>query len=266
MKELSLQELKAIELGILKKFHSFCQENHIRYFLAQGTLLGAIRHKGFIPGDDDVDVIVPRKDYDRLIALFRDDERYRLYAFERNPDYRFPFAKLCDAATCKVETNYNNGVELGVDIDIFPLDFWDPEKTGSEIRRIQRNLFFLDLTKLRRPNSINPIKRAVKGLAMLLCKPIGSRFFIRRIIETAAKKESKPNACLGCKVWCLYGKRDVHPAEVFAETIDVAFEGALFPAPAGYDAYLRNLYGDYMTEPPEKERKTHHSFQAYRRF
>ena len=99
MKELSLQEIKQVELEILKEFNSFCEENNIRYFLAFGTLLGAIRYKGFIPWDDDVDVLVPRDDYNRLLKQFQNNEKYCLYAFERDKKYSFPFAKLCDMKT-----------------------------------------------------------------------------------------------------------------------------------------------------------------------
>ena len=83
MKELSLQEIKQIELQILKRLKFFCDENNIRYFLCNGTLLGAIKYEGFIPWDDDIDVFVPRKDYDRLIRSFEDDNKYHLFAFEK---------------------------------------------------------------------------------------------------------------------------------------------------------------------------------------
>ena len=87
MKELTLQELKEIEFDLLKVFDTFCRENNIRYFLAYGTLLGAVRYKKFIPWDDDVDLLIPREDYNRMISLFRDDDRYRLFAFEKDETY-----------------------------------------------------------------------------------------------------------------------------------------------------------------------------------
>jgi len=164
MKELTLQELKDIEFDILKMFDAFCKENNIRYFFAYGTLLGAIRYKGFIPWDDDVDVLVPREDYDRLLKLFTDSEQYRLYAYEREPKYRYPFAKLCDMTTRKDEGGYENGVELGVDIDIFPLDAWDNdlEKAKKEAKTIGRNMAYLGYTKLKKPDSRTPVKRFVR--------------------------------------------------------------------------------------------------------
>ena len=104
MKELTLQELKRIEFEILEKFDAFCKENNIRYFLAFGTLLGAIRYKKFIPWDDDIDILVPREDYDKMLRIFKDDERYRPLSFEKNSDFLF-LAKLCDMTTRKEETS-----------------------------------------------------------------------------------------------------------------------------------------------------------------
>ena len=266
MKELSLQELKEIELEILKVFHAFCKENNIRYFLSHGTLLGAIRYKKFIPWDDDVDVLVPREDYDRLIRLFQDGERYRLFAFEKDQNYRYPFAKICDMTTRKVEPHYNNGVELGVDMDIFPLDIWDNdlEKAKQEVNKVRKYMFQLGLTKLRKPDSRNPVKRLVKGVLMGCCKILGSRYYLQKIIGLATRHKGKPGVYLGNRAWCVYGERDIMPAEIFTNTVDVEFEGEMFPAPADYDAYLTCLYGDYLPEPPIEKQKTHHSFKAYK--
>lgn len=265
MKELSLQEIKQIELDILKVFHSFCVENNIRYFISHGTLLGAIRYKGFIPWDDDLDVLVPREDYDRLLTLFQDNERYQLVAFEKNKDYAFPYAKLCDMTTRKVESGYNNGMELGLDIDVFPLDHWDDdlEKAKLEVKHQKRNMFRLGLTKLHKPDSINPAKRFVKGIVMTLCKLRGSVYYLEKIIQGANKPEQKGSRYMGGKAWNVYGERDILPAEVFAEAIELEFEGEKFFAPIGYDAFLTSLYGDYLPEPPVEKRKTHHSFKAY---
>lgn len=266
MKELSLQEIKQIELEILKEFHSFCVENNIRYFISHGTLLGAIRYKGFIPWDDDLDVLVPREDYDRLLTLFRDSDQYRLCAFEKNRDYLYPYAKLCDMSTRKVEGGYNNGMELGLDIDVFPLDHWDDdlEKAKLESKRQNRNMFHLYLTKLRKPDSLHPAKRFVKGIVMALCKLRGSAYYVEKIIQGADKPEQKGSRYMGGKAWNVYGERDILPAEVFAEAIELEFEGEKFFAPVGYDAFLTSLYGDYLPEPPVEKRKTHHSFKAYR--
>lgn len=266
MKELTLQELKEIEFALLKKFQAFCEENNIKYYFSHGTLLGAIRYKHFIPWDDDVDLLIPRADYDRLISLYQDDERYRLFAFEKDPKFRYPFAKFCDMTTRKVENGYDNGVELGVDIDIFPLDAWDDDlaKAKKEARYIAKNMSRLGFTKLKKPDSRNPIKRFVKGIVMAWCKMFGSAYYIRKILAASHKEGQTGKNYVGCKAWCVYGAKGIIPAEAFAETVYVEFEGEMFPAPKGYDTYLTCLYGDYLPEPPKEKQKTHHVFKAYR--
>lgn len=267
MKELTLQEIQKVEIDLLKFFHAFCVENNIRYFISHGTLLGAVRYKHFIPWDDDLDVLVPREDYNRLLKLFQDDERYRLFSYERVPSYRYPYAKLCDMTTQKVEIGYDNGVELGLDIDVFPLDAWDDDLDAAkrEVRKQKRNIFFLGLTKLEKPDSLNPVKRFVKGLVIGVCKLRGSAYYIKKIMKEAYKPEQQGSRYMGGKSWCIYGERDIMPAEVFAGTIELEFEGQMFFAPVGYDIFLTSLYGNYLPEPPVEKRKTHHNFKAYRK-
>ncbi|MBR6559013.1 MAG: LicD family protein [Clostridia bacterium] len=265
MKELNLQEIKEVEFNILKVFDAFCKENNIKYYLAHGTLLGAIRYKKFIPWDDDIDVLIPREDYNRLVATFKDDDRYKLFAYEKNPDFRFPFGKLCDMTTKKVEPA-DNGVELGLDIDLFPLDVWDDdlEKAKKEARKIKKNMGHLALSKLEKSQDQSPLKRAIKTLLIRLCKMKGSGHYIEKIQKASYRKDVKEKKYIGCKAWCVYGEKGIIPARAFAETMEIEFEGEMFPAPAGYDEYLTCLFGDYLPEPPEEKRKTHHVFTAYK--
>ena len=267
MKELSLAEIKEAELGLLRRLHGFCREHGIRYFLSHGTLLGAVKYRGFILWDDDVDVCLLREDYDRLLKLFPDDGRYRLFAHEKDPAYRYPYAKLCDMTTRKLEPGYDNGVELGVDIDIFPLDHWedDLEKAKGEVRRLRRLAFCLGLSKRTEADSRNPIKRVVKEVLRGWCHLRGSGYYIRKIGEYANRPELRGSRYLGCKVWCLYGEGEIIPAEAFADSVELEFEGMTFPAPVGYEAFLTGLYGDYRQEPPPEKRRSHHCFMAYRR-
>lgn len=267
MKELSLDELKEIELETLKMFRAFCAEHNIRYFLAFGTLLGAIRYKKFIPWDDDVDLLIPREDYDRLLTLFQDNEKYRLYSFEKNQDYHFPFAKLCDMTTRKVETDYPNAkVELGVEIDLFPLDHFDNdlEVAKREARRIRKRMCYLGYTKVDKLRTKNPLKFAVWSLILAYHKLLGAGHYIKKIIKECRKEEQQGSAYMGAKVWCIWGERGIIPAEVFSEVIEIEFEGEKFFAPKDYDTYLTCMYGDYLPEPPPEKRKSHHTFKAYR--
>lgn len=258
--------MKAIELDILKEFHSFCVEHQIHYFISHGTLLGAIRYKGFIPWDDDVDVLVPREDYEKLLSVYPDNIRYHLIAHEKNKDYLYPFAKLYDTSTHKVENNLDNGIDHGLAIDIFPLDHWDDdlEKAKQESKRQRKNMFRLGLSKLQKPDSRHPAKRFVKGILMIPCKLRGSAYYVEKLIQGAHKPDQTGSRYMGGKAWNVYGERDILPAEVFEEAIELEFEGERFFAPIGYDAFLTSLYGDYLPEPPVEKRKTHHSFKAYR--
>ncbi len=266
MKELTLQELKDIEFNLLKIFHAFCKQHNIRYFLSNGTLLGAVRYKKFIPWDDDVDVLVPREGYDRLIQLFQDSDRYRLFAFEKNKKYGYPFAKLCDMTTRKEEFNTDNGMELGVDIDIFPMDYWDDdlEEARKEAARISKLMSRLSLSKRSKSTVVHPVKRLYQNALIVSAKLLGSKYFIGKIQKEACKPAQQGSRYIGAKSWCVYGARDIIPAEAFREAVDIEFEGELFPAPVGYDAYLTCLYGDYLPEPPKEKQKTHHLFKAYR--
>lgn len=266
MRELTLQELKDIEFNLLKRFHSFCEEHNIRYYFAYGTLLGAIRYKGFIPWDDDIDVLVPREDYERLLTLFQDSERYRLFSPERNKRFYHPFAKLCDMTTRKEEFNAQNGVEVGVDIDIFPLDYWDDDldKAKKEAARISKYMSWLNLAKRSRSTIQNPVKRLYQNTMIVWAKLMGCAHYIKKIQKATYKKEQIGSRYIGSKSWCVYGSRGIIPSEAFSEVIQIEFEGELFSAPVGYDTYLTCLYGDYLPEPPKEKQKTHHNFKAYR--
>lgn len=261
-RELTLEQLRRRELALLGRFKTFCEDNQISWCLCNGTLLGAVKYGGFIPWDDDIDVLVPRGDYHRLVKLWRDSDQARLLCPEREGRYRFPFAKLCDMTTVKEEENLDNGVEMGVCIDIFPLDAWgpDPEKQAD---RMGRYIRWLNFWKCRRAMSWNPVKRWVKN-QLLIFKAPACGALVRAMMKLARQNygEASPEK-LGCVVWCVYGRREILPVEVFARFVPVVFEGETYPAPAGYDVYLRSLYGDYEQDPPPERQVSHHRFRAW---
>lgn len=268
MKELTLDELKIIEFDILKHFDAFCKEHNIRYYLAYGTLLGAIRYKKFIPWDDDVDVLVPREDYERLLKIYEDNAQYKLYAFEKDGKFHCPYAKLCDLSTRKVMPKYRNSdVIPGVEIDIFPLDCWnsDYEKAQKEAQSISRDILLLEASQLTE----SPIKKGMKAVLWKLVSVYArirtDKHFNKKIVKKSKTNKQDNPSFVGSKSWCIYGKRGIIPAEAFADVTYVEFEGEMFPAPVGYDTYLTCLYGDYLPEPPVEKRKSNHHFKAYRR-
>lgn len=258
--EMSLQEIKNTAFEILKSFKTFCEENNIKYYLSNGTLLGAVKYKGFIPWDDDIDVFVPREDYDRLITIYEDSQRYKLYSSERVEKYKFPFAKLCDMSTKKIEDNIDNGVDLGIEIDIFPLDNCTSHILKPRIiNKLKRYQIACLLSKMQSTKG----KTWYKRLIINYCKHKGYKHYADKLYCMVNKEKILGNTHKGCIVWPVYGEREIISAEFFSNTVELEFEGEKFPAPVGYDIYLRSLYGDYKKDPPIEKQKTHHFFKAY---
>lgn len=264
MKELSLEEIKKTELDILIHFREFCKANNISFFLSNGTLLGAVKYRGFIPWDDDIDVLVPRDDYERLVKLYTDSDKYKLFSPQRTEKFGYPFAKLSDMTTRKKESDIDNGISMGVDIDIFPIDAWDDdfEVAKKEVKKVSFCMMLLFYSKSRSLYSKNFFKKLIEFLLLYVCRVLGNKFFIKKIDRIAISHNTK-NKFSGCKSWPVYGEREIIPAEAFSKAVDVTFEGESFPAPIGYDIYLRSLYGNYHQDPPKEAQKTHHSFEAF---
>ena len=262
---LSIEEIKKIEIEILKHFKEFCEKEKIQFFLSNGTLLGAIKYGGFIPWDDDIDVFVPREDYERLIRCYKDSEKYCLYSIERNSNFYYPFAKLCDRKTIKEEMNIDNGTVLGVDIDIFPLDSWTDNYNDAkkQVKSLLKKIRKLNFAKLKFNHGKSLLRTCVKTILIIHARGIGANRLIARIQRTV-KLNMKSSKYCGCVVWPIYGEREIIPKEVFDGIIEVEFEGEKFPAPIGYDIYLRSLYGNYVNDPPIEKQKTHHIFTVYR--
>lgn len=259
---LELKELQQIEFEMLNHIKTYCEDNGYRFFLSNGTLLGAIKYNGFIPWDDDIDIFIPREDYDRLLNQYQDTEKYKLFSPERVKKYNFPYAKLCNMETRRIEENNNNGVNLGVDIDIFPLDKWE-EKSNQQVKEQMMLMVMLRLAKNISITSRTLMKTMIKKVGSVLCKTIGIEFFINRLQKNAIKNKGDATYS-GCVVWPVYGEREMIPSDVFSDVIEVEFEGEKFPAPIGYDIYLRSLYGNYKADPPIDKQKSHHVFVAYK--
>lgn len=267
-KRIGLAELKALEFELLSFLADLCEEHELRYYLAYGTLLGAVRHGGFIPWDDDIDVVMPRADYLQLISIIEqgDFKNIRILSLQNEVDYCYPFAKLIDTRTVLIE-NYNQieKVPLGVNIDIFPLE-------GLPDHRFQSNLLYLKLIMLRKmrdlsnqklpPNGRNGLIRLLKIIPALLLKMAGCKRIIWKMDQLAGKLDFDSSQYVGSTVWA-NGTKEWMPRAYFCRAKQLAFEGRLFPAPTDYDGYLREIYGDYMQLPPEEERVSIHRMEAF---
>lgn len=264
MKEITAEELKEIQMSLLDYFDEFCNKNRLKYTLACGTLLGAVRHKGYIPWDDDIDVYMERDDYDKLLSLYNNNENshIKLMSIENNPSYSFLFAKLVDDRTSLIE-DYNI-MPIGVNIDIFPLDSIE-HQTVSE-NKINKRLSMLKAMWLVKVHHVSKRMSIVKNGALIIAKlftfPFSMRYLAQKINELAKSNNSSNHKYMfELSMNSTYKKG--FKRESFGKTIDIEFEGKYYKAMSGYDEYLTASFGDYMQLPPVEDRVTHHFFKAY---
>lgn len=263
MREITSQrELCEIEIGILEEIHSFCVRESIRYFLWGGSLLGAIRHNGFIPWDDDIDIAMPREDYERFIASF-DSKNFGVYSCDNNRKYPFPFAKVFDKRTRKIEHIFvRKGFEIGIDVDIFPIDFYVP-LSPKELKKRARVIRRRDLAIMPFVLNFSPKQLVKNGLFLInrLFGIDGNRY--SRLLNCSAVFSSEDS-----KGFLLYADSNCQmPLPIKKDWVENLvlhdFEGRRFFVPKDYNGLLSLLYGDYMSLPPKEKQVTHHSFRAY---
>lgn len=260
MKQLTSEEVKKIQLEVLHEFHDFCIKNGLKYSLCAGTLLGAIRHKGYIPWDDDIDVMMPRNDYNKLLDIYKSDKT-TLYHYAKNRSYMLSFAKICNNKTI-VEEDVVYQSDFGVDIDIFPLDFF-PDSLEESLKWSRKLGFLKDIRDLKNVKlSTFPSfkKKVILFMLHVLASPLPMRCLVKKVDLLAQKYSDKTDGYIGNMT---NGYRMKERVPIAKGLIDVEFEGRQYKAVDNYDIYLRSLFGDYMQLPPEEKRVSHHGFKAY---
>lgn len=256
MDYLTHEELHAALFDLLCSFDDFARKNDIRYSLIGGTLLGAIRHKGFIPWDDDIDVGIPRPDFDRLIDIARNTQgRYRVVG-PMDDVLPYPFAKYCDTTIRCQERQLSGSIEEYLWVDLFPLDgiSTNPSERQAEFAGVQRLKGRAGGKFLKSPNKLKAaIKAPYRCVASRLFPPTRDYAALDRLAR------SVPYGSTGfCKdvVWSPYPGTQFRESD-FEDLSMVEFEGRKFFAVAHWDEALRSTFGDYMKIPPENERDTH---------
>ncbi|MCR5207203.1 MAG: LicD family protein [Eubacterium sp.] len=245
---------------MLKRLDSVCRENGISYVLAGGTCLGAVRHNGFIPWDDDIDVYLWRDEYEKLMKLRFSDENYEIRNYRYSKGFYFPYAKIVDKNTELYEGGRIDK-DMGIFIDIFPLDYLDTAKDKTfnhpVFHKFLISIIYFVGDKLLYQKELS-LKFIVKLFLRTLCFPF-KKLIIRAVEKWFAR--FKDGDCCGVTIT----NKILWKSDMLKETVNVRFEDAEFPIFKEYDYYLSVHYGDYMTMPPVEKRVSNHSFSAYKR-
>lgn len=255
------KKLKTMLVDMMKWFHEFCIRNNLRYYVLGGTMLGAVRHEGFIPWDDDIDVGMPRNDYEILIELMKEETKSR-YVLEtpdtEEKDFYYPFSKLYDTKTTLVE-NTKYQIKRGIYLDIFPLDgvgnsFEESKKFAESVYKYD-NLLMLKIAGFRKGRSL------CKNTAVFLFRflPINPKKILKKLTDKCKEKNYNECTWIGnlLGAWRL---REVMPKEYLGSPTLYRFENIEVFGVEHANEYLTSLYGDWKKLPSIDKRVTHHDY------
>ena len=260
-KKLDIDEIKEVELGIMDYIHNICKEKGINYSLAYGSLLGAVRHKGFIPWDDDLDIALKRDEYDKLYQAILEDNNsiYKVVSWENDSRYPYPFYRVYDSRTV-YENNYiQNDIELGICVDVFPFD--DYKDVNKEITKLDmyRRLSVYTLYGIR--NKEAGIKNIIRYLMLVAFRLTRVKTWNKKLNDSSKVPVNSEYIDYLMESKKYSTKID---AKALDEVIECKFEDRVYNIPKDYDHILTTIYGsDYMEIPPLEKRIQHDDFVAY---
>lgn len=260
------EEEKEVRLDILKYIDQICRENNIKYSLTGGTLLGAIRHGGFIPWDDDIDVFMTRDEYKKFEELLKTERKYLWLTNKKDSNYFLTYGRLIDKNTLIEDEGIDNIVGYGVFVDVCVVD-------GLPNNNLLRKMHYLKMRFLYRSRRCaaysheqyipkNRAKRIVKSIYQNWCRKIGVAKWVKWLDRTAQKYSFNEGKYVG-NLMSQYGGKEIMHKSSFDDYIEMPFEGINFMVIKGWKEYLTNIYGNYMQLPPVEKRKGHHTGKAY---
>ena len=260
-KKLDIDEIKEVELGVMDYIHNICREKGINYSLAYGSLLGAVRHRGFIPWDDDLDIALKRDQYDKLYQAILEDNNsiYKVVSWENDSRYPYPFYRVYDSRTV-YENNYiQNDIELGICVDVFPFD--DYKDVNKEITKLDmyRRLSVYTLYGIR--NKEAGIKNIVRYLMLVAFRLTRVKTWNKKLNDCSKAPVNSEYIDYLMESKKYSTKLD---AKALDEVVECRFEDRVYNIPKDYDHILTTIYGsDYMEIPPLEKRIQHDDFVAY---
>lgn len=259
-----LSELQINLLALFKWFHEFCEENNLVYYMLGGTMLGAARHHGFIPWDDDIDVGMPRNYYEEFLSLTK-NRVFGNYVVEgidtENNDFFYGYAKIYDTNTTLIE-NTRYKIKRGIYIDVFPLDGVSNDE--SKIESVFYPIFNRYQFLLARTCAIRKERAWYKNFAIYAARAIpnfvASNKKLMIQIDELCKQKSYEECSFVCNYYGNWGKREIMKKSVMGTPTLYQFEDMRAYGAEDYDSYLTNLYSDWRALPPEDKRITHHDY------
>lgn len=262
---LSQREVQQLLSEMLEAFANYCERHHLRYYLVGGTLLGAVRHQGFIPWDDDIDVGMPRPDYERFLDLCESEPIAEQIAVRSDRDHTLsaPYCELVHTGTrLERQTSeyiYEKYQTLQLFIDIFPQDGWPSDETAARrlVRRMRLSRYMIQNGRAKPGHGTSAFRATAKMPLILYMKVRGVWPLIKKMHDIATQYDYDACEYVGAVTYGIYGMGERCLRREVLDFTHVTFEGRTYNAPGCWDSYLGGIYGDYMTLPPEEKRRDH---------
>lgn len=259
MKKLTQLEIKERLVVLFLKFSQFCEEHNLNYFMIAGTLLGAARHRGFIPWDDDIDVAMPRPDYEKFIELQK-IEKTLLIKCPENGYGDYPFLKVLDPNTVVKQQSIRQGEVSMLWIDVFPFDGWSSNIgiSKKQFNCLKRWHNILVYTHAEIGYGTSKLRAILKLPVIIVARMLGARYISNKMNTLAKEYDYSTSNWVGNLIWPTDSMhRHRLNKNLFLLTVKLEFEGHMFNAPCGWHEVLLQVYGDYMKIPPVEMRVNH---------